>query len=61
MASSVAIDLVQGNSSLRHILQRASVDSFGAVGTLIGSLLAGAVLFVLIAAIRNRIDSGIWR
>jgi hypothetical protein len=61
MASSVAIDLVQGHSNLRHILQRASVDPFGAVGTLIGTLLAGAVLFVLIAAIRNRIVTGIWK
>jgi hypothetical protein len=58
MASAVAIDLVQDNSSLRHIVQWASVDPFSAVGTLIGTLLGGAVLFVLIVAIRNRIVTG---
>jgi hypothetical protein len=59
MASSVALDLVQAESSLRHIVQWASVDPFSAAGTLIGTLLGGAVLFVLIAAIRNRIVTGI--
>jgi hypothetical protein len=61
LAFSVAIDLLEGNSGVLHPLQAASVDPAAAVGSLMGTLLAGAVLFVLIAAIRNRIVSGIWR